>query len=76
LIITGANNRVIVQQDSGEFVQREVHVGLIINDYAEILHGLSEGERVVTSGQFLLDSEASLRSNFSAASSTGDGHAH
>ena len=75
LIVTGANNRVIVQQDNGEFVQREVHVGLIINDYAEILHGLSEGERVVSSGQFLLDSEASLRNNFSGASS-GDGHAH
>lgn len=76
LIVTGANNRVIVQQENGEFVQREVHVGLIINDYAEILHGLEDGERVVTSGQFLLDSEASLRSNFSGASSSGGGHAH
>ena len=76
LIVTGANNRVIVQQDDGEFVQREVHVGLIINDYAEILHGLNDGERVVTSGQFLLDSEASLRSNFSGSGDHGGGHAH
>lgn len=76
LMVTGSSNRVIVQQDNGEFVQREVHVGLVINDYAEILHGLSAGERVVISGQFLLDSEASLRSNFATPRSSGGDHAH
>ncbi|MDN7126363.1 efflux RND transporter periplasmic adaptor subunit [Pseudidiomarina sp. 1APR75-33.1] len=75
LIMTGTNNRVIVQTDDQTFEQRDVHVGLIVNDEAEIMHGLSAGERVVTSGQFLLDSEASLKGSRLQGSS-GGGHAH
>ncbi|HET8817518.1 MAG TPA: efflux RND transporter periplasmic adaptor subunit [Pseudidiomarina sp.] len=60
LILTGSENRVIVRNDDGAFVQRPVEVGLVIGGEAEILHGLTEGEQVVTAGQFLLDSEASL----------------
>jgi Cu(I)/Ag(I) efflux system membrane fusion protein len=33
-------------------------------DFVEIISGLNEGDRVVTSGQFLIDSEASLRASF------------
>lgn len=75
LIMTGTNNRVIVQTDDQTFEQRDVHVGLIVDDEAEIMHGLSAGERVVTSGQFLLDSEASLKSS-RMKGSDGGGHAH
>jgi len=63
LIITGHENRVMVQTDDNTFVQRAVHVGLMVNDQVEILHGLEAGERVVSSRQFLLDSDASLQGN-------------
>ncbi|MGQ4276603.1 efflux RND transporter periplasmic adaptor subunit [Pseudidiomarina sp. E22-M8] len=75
LIMTGTTNRVIVQTDDQTFEQRDVHVGLIVDDEAEIMHGLTAGERVVTSGQFLLDSEASLKGSRLKGSS-GGGHAH
>ncbi|MDX1705259.1 efflux RND transporter periplasmic adaptor subunit [Pseudidiomarina sp.] len=77
LIIVGEKNRVIVQRPDQSFEQRDVHVGLIVGDQAEVLHGLSAGETVVTSGQFLLDSEASLRgSRLRQPQPAGDGHAH
>ena len=61
LIRTGTEERVIVQDDSQRFSVRVVHAGLESGQYTEILHGLGEGERVVVSGQFLIDSEASIR---------------
>ncbi len=77
LIIIGEKNRVIVQRPDQSFEQRDVHVGLIVGDQAEVLHGLSAGEKVVTSGQFLLDSEASLRgSRLRQPQPAGDAHAH
>ncbi|ALS99625.1 efflux RND transporter periplasmic adaptor subunit [Lacimicrobium alkaliphilum] len=60
-VIRGADSdRVVVQTDDNEFVVRRVETGMQAQGKTEILHGLSEGEQVVTSGQFLLDSEASL----------------
>ena len=63
LILTGNENRVIVRSSAGDFEQRRVHVGLVVGEQAEILHGLTAGEQVVVSGQFLLDSEAALQGN-------------
>ena len=60
LIQTEKHNRVFVQSSDGLFQRRDVDVGIITNDRAEILNGLVEGDKVVTSGQFLLDAEASL----------------
>lgn len=77
LIVTGANNRVIVRTKDNTFEQRDVHVGLVIGEQAEILHGLTEGEQVVVSGQFLLDSEATLlNSRASGKQEATDAHAH
>lgn len=61
LIQTQKNNRVIVQTNEQAFAVRKVTTGLRIGDDIVIREGLQEGERVVTNGQFLLDSEASLR---------------
>lgn len=61
LIQTGQNSRVIVQTAEQQFAVREVKTGLRVDDEIEITAGLKAGERVVTNGQFLLDSEASLR---------------
>lgn len=61
LIRTGTAVRVVVQNDDGSFGVRAVHPGLESGPFTEILHGLTEGEQVVVSGQFLIDSEASIR---------------
>ncbi|RUO62508.1 efflux RND transporter periplasmic adaptor subunit [Pseudidiomarina insulisalsae] len=78
LIMTGTSNRVIVQTADDTFEQRDVHVGLVVRDEAEIMHGLEVGERVVTSGQFLLDSEASLKASRLGGKpqQSGGAHAH
>ena len=76
LILTGTSNRVIVQTAGDTFEQRDVHVGLIVGDEAEIMHGLEEGEKVVTSGQFLLDSEASLKASRLGGQQPASGGAH
>ena len=59
---SGARNTVFVALAGGKFEAREVTPGIEAeNDFLQILSGLSAGERVVTSGQFLLDSESQLR---------------
>jgi multidrug efflux pump subunit AcrA (membrane-fusion protein) len=59
---SGQKNTVFVALAGGRFEPRTVSLGFAAaNDQYEVLHGLSEGERVVTSGQFMLDSESQLR---------------
>jgi multidrug efflux pump subunit AcrA (membrane-fusion protein) len=59
---SGEKNTVFVALDGGHFEPREVRLGpRADNDSYEVLSGLKEGERVVTSGQFMLDSESQLR---------------
>ncbi len=60
LIATGSDARVIVALGGGRFQPVRVTTGRSAGGRTEILSGLSGGERVVMSGQFLLDSEASL----------------
>lgn len=62
VIRTGKRVVVMVRKDNGTFEPRAVSIGRDVGDETEILQGLSEGEQVVASGQFLIDSEASLRS--------------
>ncbi|MFO1424761.1 MAG: efflux RND transporter periplasmic adaptor subunit [Candidatus Competibacteraceae bacterium] len=63
LIHTGTEQRVIVDLGGGRFEARPVTVGIEAGDRVEIRSGLKEGERVVTSAQFLLDSESSVRAS-------------
>lgn len=65
LLISASRNRVLLSEADGYFIPREVQVGRVQDGWAEILSGLRAGDRVVTSGQFLIDSEASLRSSLS-----------
>jgi membrane fusion protein, copper/silver efflux system len=58
---TGERNLVVVALGGGRFAPREVTLGLEREGWAEVLEGLEEGEEVVTSAQFLLDSESSLQ---------------
>jgi multidrug efflux pump subunit AcrA (membrane-fusion protein) len=59
---SGEKNTVFVAGDGGHFEPREVRLGpRADNNSYEVLSGLTKGERVVTSGQFMLDSESQLR---------------
>jgi membrane fusion protein, copper/silver efflux system len=59
---SGEKNTVFVALDGGRFEPRTVVLGpRADNSSYQVLSGLQEGERVVTSGQFLLDSESQLR---------------
>lgn len=61
LIRTGRATRVVVQDDENRFSIRQIRAGMEGGEFTEILDGLEQGERVVVSGQFLIDSEASIR---------------
>ena len=60
VIATGERTLVIVDGGNGHFHAQEVRVGVEAGGRSAVLDGLREGERVVLSGQFLIDSEASL----------------
>ena len=60
IIRTGRRTIVMIRQGEGGFMPAEVRIGREAGGRTEVLAGLLPGEQVVTSGQFLLDSEASL----------------
>ncbi len=70
LIRTGSRNAVVLALGSGRFQPVEVTPGVESDDWIEIRHGIKEGDVVVTSGQFLIDSEASVRASFSRMQSS------
>lgn len=62
ILRSGEKNTVFVALDGGKFEARSVTLGpQAENDTYEVIDGLKEGERIVTSGQFMLDSESQLR---------------
>jgi Cu(I)/Ag(I) efflux system membrane fusion protein len=61
VIRTGHGDRVVLALGDGRFQPRAVVVGLEGGERVEVLSGLAEGDVVVASAQFLLDSEANLR---------------
>ena len=59
---SGARNTVFIARDGGKFEARDVALGVeAAGSMIQVINGLKAGERVVTSGQFLLDSESQLR---------------
>ncbi|MFL0810710.1 MAG: efflux RND transporter periplasmic adaptor subunit [Agarilytica sp.] len=64
LIRTGDQNRVVLSLGEGRFKSIAVTSGRSDGRFIEILEGLKEGDRIVTSAQFLLDSESSKDSDF------------
>ena len=64
LIRTGDQDRVVLALGEGKFKSLEVTAGRVGEKTVEILNGLQEGDRIVTSAQFMLDSESSKTSDF------------
>jgi Cu(I)/Ag(I) efflux system membrane fusion protein len=56
----GSSSRVVIDLGDGMFESREVLVGIESGDRVAIRRGLREGERVVVSAQFLIDSESNI----------------
>ena len=68
LIRGGKVNRVVVALGGGRFKAQPVSIGIESGDRVAILHGLSHGDEVVTSGQFLIDSESNIEAALSRMS--------
>lgn len=70
VIHTGKRSVVIVAEDGGKFRPQDVESGRDSGDMTEIRKGLVAGQKVVASGQFLIDSEASLKTALNRMQST------
>jgi Cu(I)/Ag(I) efflux system membrane fusion protein len=62
VIRTGTRALAIVRREAGRFEPRELKLGADLGEQLEVVDGLREGDEVVASGQFLIDSEARLKS--------------
>jgi Cu(I)/Ag(I) efflux system membrane fusion protein len=71
VVDTGEVRYVFVAQDGGRFEPRRVTLGVHGDDKIQVVAGLAPGERVVTSGNFLVDSESRLRA--AVAGETAEG---
>ncbi len=74
ILRTGQRSVVIIDLGDGSFVPREVQTGHESGGYAEILAGLDEGDRIVTSSQFLIDSESNLQAAVQKMIAQRSGH--
>jgi len=71
---TGERDLVFVAQGDGHFEPRHVQVGAKTDEYYEFKAGLSAGERIAVSGNFLIDSESRLQGALQGM--TSGEHAH
>ncbi len=63
LIRTGRDARVVLALGEGRYASQQVIAGIESGDWVEIVNGISPGDQVVVSGQFLIDSEANLKAS-------------
>lgn len=61
IIDTGMRKLIYVAKDNDSFEPREVTTGIIADGMVEIVSGLKQGEKIASSGNFLIDSEAQLK---------------
>lgn len=64
ILRSAEGNYVVVAQGEGRFQPQRIKTGLRTRGRTEVLKGLGEGEQVLVSSQFLIDSESSLRESF------------
>ncbi len=73
ILRSGRQNTVIIALGGGKFKPAQIELGAYSNGYYQVLSGLQAGTKIVTSAQFLIDSESNLRaalSGFSEADTT------
>jgi Cu(I)/Ag(I) efflux system membrane fusion protein len=75
LIRTGREERVVIALGEGRYTSRSVTAGMESGDWVQIIKGIAPGDQVVTSGQFLIDSEASLKASMRRMQPVGQGAA-
>ena len=76
-IIEEGDKRVVyVQPQAGQYVPQEIHTGLQGELYTQVLHGLNEGDQVVTFGSFFIDSEYKLKNTGQTPAANGHQHNH
>lgn len=75
VIRTGKRDVALIALEGGRFAPRELRLGAQVGDEFEVLDGLEEGELVVTSAQFLINSESSLRAAIGKMTDEHGGHA-
>jgi Cu(I)/Ag(I) efflux system membrane fusion protein len=68
---SGTRQIVLVQRGEGTFEPRQVKLGMYGDGYVEVLEGLTTGETVVTSANFLIDAESNLRAALGSFGSPG-----
>ena len=73
IVQTGERALAFVDMANGGMKPVDVEIGATIGDYVEILSGLRAGQRVVTSAQFLLDSESNLAEVMKGMAGMGGG---
>ncbi len=76
IIVTGTRKLVILAQNDTAFLPVEIRTGRESEGRTEILSGLSAGQKLVVSGQFLIDSEANLKGFGLRSTSTTPADAH
>ncbi|MGB9852808.1 MAG: efflux RND transporter periplasmic adaptor subunit, partial [Candidatus Kapaibacteriota bacterium] len=62
IIRTGERNIAVISLGGGYFEPREVKLGVESDGFVQVLEGIQEGEKIVVSSQFLIDSESNLKS--------------
>jgi Cu(I)/Ag(I) efflux system membrane fusion protein len=72
VIDNGSRRVVLVDRGEGRFEPRDVKLGARGDEYTVVTEGVKEGERVVTSAAFLLDSEANLKAALGALTGGSD----
>lgn len=72
VIRSGFQNTVIQSLGNGKFKPINIDLGDYSNGYYQVLNGISEGDKIVTSAQFLIASESNLQSALSQFSSSSD----
>jgi len=76
---SGTRQVVLVDRGEGRFEPRPVALGESAEGYVAVLDGLTEGERVVVSANFLIDAESNLKaalSSLGGGGTGGGGHQH